>query len=63
MSFFEELKRRNVFRVGIAYQMATWPLFQVTNSVTPRIGLPDLAATLVIKTDIQPSQETHFGLF
>jgi TolB-like protein len=48
MSFFEELKRRNVFRVGIAYTVATWLLIQVTDTVFPRIGLPDSAVTLVI---------------
>ena len=26
MSFFEELKRRNVFRVGIAYLISAWVL-------------------------------------
>ena len=48
MSFFDELKRRNVFRVGIAYAVATWLLIQVTDIVFPRIGLPDSAVTLVI---------------
>jgi len=48
MSFFDELKRRNVFRVGIAYTVATWLLIQVTDIVFPRIGLPDSAVTLVI---------------
>ncbi len=48
MSFFKELKRRNVFRVGIAYTVATWLLIQVTDIIFPRIGLPDSAVTLVI---------------
>ena len=48
MSFFEELKRRNVFRVGIAYLVATWLLIQVSDTVFPRIGLPESAVTLVI---------------
>jgi TolB-like protein len=48
MSFFKELKRRNVVRVGIAYTVATWLLIQVTDTVFPRIGLPDSAVTLVI---------------
>ena len=48
MSFFEELKRRNVFRVGIAYGVAAWLLIQVSDTVFPRIGLPDSAVTLVI---------------
>jgi len=48
VSLFEELKRRNVFRVGIAYTVASWLLIQVTDTVFPRIGLPDSAVTLVI---------------
>lgn len=48
MSFYKELKRRNVVRVGIAYTVATWLLIQVTDTVFPRIGLPDSAVTLVI---------------
>ena len=48
MSFFEELKRRNVVRVGIAYGVAAWLLIQLTDIVFPRIGLADSAVTLVI---------------
>ena len=48
MSFYDELKRRNVFRVGIAYTVASWLLIQVTDIVFPRIGLPDSAVMLVI---------------
>ena len=33
---------------GIAYTVATWLLIQVTDTVIPRIGLPDSAVTLVI---------------
>jgi TolB-like protein len=48
MSLFQELKRRNVFRVGIAYVVASWLLMQVADLVFPRIGLDDSAVTLVI---------------
>ena len=48
MNVFSELKRRNVFRVGIAYTVAAWLLIQVADTVFPRIGLPDSAVTLVI---------------
>jgi len=48
MSFFEELKRRNVFRVAMVYAIASWLLMQVADLVFPRIGLPDSAVTLVI---------------
>ncbi len=48
MSLFVELKRRNVFRVGIAYGVAAWLLIQISDTVFPRIGLSDSAVTLVI---------------
>ncbi|MFT5139944.1 MAG: TolB-like protein/Tfp pilus assembly protein PilF [Rhodothermales bacterium] len=40
MSFFEELKRRNVFRVGIAYGVAAWVLLQVADLVLEAIEAP-----------------------
>ncbi len=48
MSFFEELRRRNVFRVGIAYGVTAWLLIQISDTVFPRIGLSESAVTLVI---------------
>ncbi len=47
MSIIEELKRRNVFRVGIAYSIATWVLLQITEVITPILGLPDWAPKLI----------------
>ena len=41
MSFFEELKRRNVFRVGIAYGVASWLLLQVADLVLENINAPE----------------------
>lgn len=41
MSFFEELKRRNVFRVGVAYIVAAWVLLQVADLVLDAIHAPD----------------------
>jgi TolB-like protein/Flp pilus assembly protein TadD len=40
MSFFEELKRRNVFRVAVAYLVAAWLVLQVTETVAPILELP-----------------------
>ena len=40
MSFFEELKRRNVFRVGIAYAVSAWVLLQVVDLVLENITAP-----------------------
>jgi TolB-like protein len=39
MSFFEELKRRNVFRAGIAYLLVAWLVLQVTETVAPILEL------------------------
>ncbi len=41
MSFFEELKRRNVFRVGIAYAISAWVLLQIVDLVLENISAPD----------------------
>jgi len=38
MSFFEELKRRNVFRVSIAYAISAWVLLQIVDLVLENIG-------------------------
>lgn len=48
MSFFEELKRRNVVRVGIAYVIASWLLLQLTEVLVELLDLPDVAGRLVI---------------
>jgi TolB-like protein len=47
LSFIEELKRRNVFRVAIAYGVATWLLLQITDVLVPILNLSDSAARLV----------------
>ena len=41
MSFIEELKRRNVFRVGIAYVISAWVLLQFVDLVLENIQAPD----------------------
>ena len=41
MSFFEELKRRNVFRVGVAYLVGAWILVQVADILFENIGTPE----------------------
>jgi len=41
MSLFEELKRRNVFRVGIAYVISAWVLLQFIDLVLENIQAPD----------------------
>jgi len=41
MSFFEELKRRNVVRVGIAYVIIGWVLAQVAEFAFDNFGAPE----------------------
>ena len=40
MSFISELKRRNVFKVGIAYVVTSWLMIQVTDILFETIGAP-----------------------
>jgi TolB-like protein/tetratricopeptide (TPR) repeat protein len=41
MSFFAELKRRNVLRVAIAYAIVAWLLLQVSDTLVPALRLPE----------------------
>jgi len=41
MSFFNELKRRNVFKVGVAYAVAAWILLQMIDVVGGILVLPE----------------------
>ncbi|MCH8203182.1 MAG: hypothetical protein IH996_08760 [Proteobacteria bacterium] len=47
-SFFDELKRRNVVRVGVAYLVAGWVIMQIIDVVVEPLRLPDWTATLVL---------------
>ena len=48
MSLFEELKRRNVFRVGIAYAITSWLLLQLSDILVPLLNLPESAQRLIL---------------
>ena len=48
MSFFEELKRRNVFRVGIAYVVSAWLILQLTDIILNNVEAPPWAFWLVL---------------
>ena len=48
MSLFAELKRRNVFRVGIAYVIASWLLLQVSDILVPLLGLQDSVQKIIL---------------
>jgi TolB-like protein/Tfp pilus assembly protein PilF len=41
MSFFAELKRRNVFKVAVAYAIVAWLLLQVSDTLVPALHLPE----------------------
>ena len=43
-----ELKRRNVFKVGIAYAVTTWILLQLTDIVSDILVLPEWAPKLIL---------------
>lgn len=48
MSFFEDLRRRNVFRVGSAYALAGWVVLQVADIVVPALLLPEWVLTALV---------------
>ncbi len=48
MSLFEELKRRNVFRVGIAYVVGSWLLLQFTEVLSGLLELPPQVGPVVV---------------
>ena len=48
MSVFNELSRRNVFRVAIAYGVASWVLLQIVDVISPMFELPMWAPRLVL---------------
>src|SRR5216117_1236160 len=48
MSFFAELKRRNVYKVAVAYAVVAWLLIQVATQVFPFFEIPNWAVRLVV---------------
>ncbi len=48
MSLFAELRRRNVFRVGVAYAAIGWLLIQVADVVFPLFGAPDWVLNILV---------------
>ena len=47
-NFFAELKRRNVYKVAVAYAVVAWLLVQVATQVFPFLEIPNWAIRLVI---------------
>jgi len=48
MSFFVELKRRNVIRVAVAYVVSAWLVIQVVETIFPAFGFGDAAIRTVV---------------
>jgi len=48
LSFFNELKRRNVFKVGVAYVVIAWLVTQVLQVVFESFGTPDWVMKTVL---------------
>jgi adenylate cyclase len=48
LSFVNELKRRNVFRVAIAYLAGAWLLTEVAGTLFPAFGIPDWGVRFVV---------------
>ena len=48
MSLYNELKRRNVFRVAIAYLAGAWLLIEVAGTLFPAFGVPDWGVRFVV---------------
>ncbi|HYY13840.1 MAG TPA: hypothetical protein VE758_05340 [Chthoniobacterales bacterium] len=47
-NFFSELKRRNVYKVAVAYAVVAWLLIQVATQLFPFFEIPNWAVRLVV---------------
>jgi TolB-like protein/Flp pilus assembly protein TadD len=48
ISLWEDLKQRNVYRIGVGYAAVAWFTIEVSETILPRLGAPDWSVTLVI---------------
>src|SRR5438477_9408704 len=46
--FFAELKRRNVYKVAVAYAIVSWLLIQIATQVFPFFEIPNWVVRLVV---------------
>src|SRR5438046_7808302 len=51
-NFFSELKRRNVYKVAVAYAIVAWLLIQVATQVFPFFEIPNWAVQLVVLVSV-----------
>ncbi|MDX2479978.1 MAG: hypothetical protein QNK24_06540 [Desulfuromusa sp.] len=64
MSFFNELKRRNVFKVGIAYAIVAWLLLQLSDMLVPALHLPEWfnsGVVFVLNVDMATIKLNSYG--
>ena len=47
-SFFAELKRRNVYKVAVAYGVVGWVIAQIATQIFPFLEIPNWVVRLVI---------------
>jgi hypothetical protein len=47
-SFVTEAKRRNVYKVAIAYAVVAWPLAEIATQIFPLFESPNWAVRLVV---------------
>src|SRR5438128_7984256 len=47
-NFFAELKRRNVYKVAVAYAVVAWLLIQIATQVFPFFEIPNWTVRLVV---------------
>ena len=50
-SFFAELKRRNVYKVAVAYAVVGWLLIQIATQVFPFFEIPNWGVQLIVLID------------
>jgi TolB-like protein/Tfp pilus assembly protein PilF len=48
LSFFSELKRRNVYKVAVAYAVVGWVIAQIATQIFPFLEIPNWVVRLVI---------------
>ena len=48
MSFFEELKRRNVIKMAMLYTVASWVILQIADTLFDAMDLPSAWLRLVL---------------
>jgi TolB-like protein len=47
LSLFNELKRRNVFKVGVAYAVVAWIIIQLADVLAPQLNLPEWTPRMI----------------